>query len=146
VTFFGIATLLTTLLVQLRIYLPNPEPLTFGLSAAQIRHVLPEPLPLPDASPLSVLLAVTTLFAPFVAGILTGITVPVSPARAVYQVQTILTLYTFVLGALMLPTREGLLLGLIQLFFWLPVGCACATVASVLTRQRRCRYRFGRTV
>lgn len=143
VTFFGTATLFTTLLVQLRIYLPNPEPLTFGLSVAQIRHVLPEPLPLPDASPLSVLLALTTLFTPFIAGSLTGIMVPVAPARAVYQVQTLLTLYTFVLGALMLPTREGLLLGLFQLFFWLPVGCLCASISSVVTWRRRCRYPLG---
>ncbi|MDX1933654.1 MAG: hypothetical protein SFU56_13740, partial [Capsulimonadales bacterium] len=122
-TYFGTATLLVTLLVQLRVYLPNPDPLTFGLSLAQVRQVLPEPLPLPDASPLSILLAGTTLCAPFVAGTLTGMAVPVAPGRAVYQVQTVLTLYTFVLGVQMLPTREGILLGLIQLFFWLPVGC-----------------------
>jgi hypothetical protein len=144
-TFFGGATLLSTVLVQIRVYLPNPEPMTFGLSVAQIRHVLPEPLPLPDASPLSVLLAMTTLFAPFIAGTLTGMAVPVSPIRAVYQVQTLLTLYTFVLGVMMLPTREGVLLGLIQLFFWLPVGCLCATIASALFWRRRCRYHFGRT-
>ena len=143
-TFFGTATFLTTVLVQLRVYLPNPEPMTFGLSVAQMRHVLPEPLPLPDGSPLSVLLAVTTLLAPFIAGTLTGTAVPVRPFRAVYQVMTVLALYTFVLGAMMLPTREGLILALLQLFYWLPVGGLCASVASTLTWQKRCGYRFPR--
>jgi hypothetical protein len=141
-TYFGAVTLLTTLLVQLRVYRPDPEPLTFGLSLAQIRCLVPEPLPLPDGGPISILLAGIAVAAPFVAGALTGASVPVRPARAVYMVQTALTLYTFVLGVQMLPTREGLLLALFQLFFWLPVGCATAHIVAVLTWRRRCGFRF----
>jgi hypothetical protein len=139
-TFFGAATLLTTTLVQMRVYWPNPQPLTFGLSVAQMRHLIPEPLPLPDGNPVSVGLAIIAIIAPVVAGWLTGASVPVRPARTVYNVQTLLTLYTFVLGAQMLPMREGVLLGVFQLFFWLPVGCLTAHIAAALTWRRRCRY------
>jgi hypothetical protein len=137
---FGIATLFATALVQMRVFMPNPEPMTFGLSMAQIRQVLPEPLPLPDASPLSVLLALTMLIAPWIAGFYTGAMVPVRPARAVYSIMTLLIIYTFVLGVLLLPTHEGLIVGIIQVFYWLPIGCLSAQTAAIVTWRRRCRF------
>lgn len=140
VTYFGTATLLATSLVQSRVYWPDPEPITFGLTLADVRRIVPEPLPLPDGHPLTVALIMISIFAPILAGALTGATVPVRPARAVYQVQTVLTLYTFVQGFQMLPLRDGLLLGLFMLFFWLPVGCLAAQLTAIWTWRRRCGF------
>lgn len=140
--YFGSATALTTALVQFKVYWPNPEPITFGLTLADVRRIVPEPLPLPDANPVSLFLLIIAVIAPIIAGVLTGATVPVRPARSVYLVQTVLTLYTFVHGIQMLPIRDGLLLGLFMLCFWLPVGCLTANLAAVYTWRRCCRFRM----
>lgn len=137
---FGQATVLCLVLLQMRVFLlPTPEPFMFGLNLPQIRHVIPEPLPLPEANWPSVLLYITALIAPFIAGYITGTRAPVESAKAVYRVQTLLTLLTFVVGAMMLPMREGIALALFQLFFWLPVGCATAHVAGLFAWRQRCR-------
>jgi hypothetical protein len=142
--YFGAATALATALVQFKIYWPNPEPITFGLTLADIRRIVPEPLPLPDANPVSLLLLIVAIVAPIIAGACTGTTVPIRPARSVYLVQTVLILYTFVHGMQMLPMRDGLLLGLFMLCFWLPVGCLAANLAAAYTWRRRCRFRVGK--
>jgi len=137
---FAAATLLTTSLLLLRVFLmPTPEPFMFGLSLADIRHVIPEPLPLPEKNWQSVLLYVVAVVAPDVAGWFTGTRAPVSSASAVYLVQTALTLYTFVFSTLVLPFQEGVALTLFMVFFWLPVGCATAHVAGLIAWQRRSR-------
>jgi hypothetical protein len=137
---FGQATVICLVLLQLRVFLmPTPQPYMFGLSLADIRHVIPEPLPLPETNWESLLLYLVAFLAPFVAGWITGTRAPVDSARAVYRVQTIFTLLTFVVGVMMLPTREGVSLALFQLFFWLPVGCAVAHVSGLMAWRRRCQ-------
>ncbi|MBC8100960.1 MAG: hypothetical protein H7Z41_00030 [Cytophagales bacterium] len=137
VVYFGLATFLATTIIQVRVFNPCLDLFLLGLTPAQMRQIVPEPLPLPDTSPLQAALVVIAVLAPFVAGYLTGSAVPVGAARAVYQAMMPLIVFTLVLGALVLPTREGLLLALFQLVFWLPVGCLVAHAAGPLAWRRR---------
>ncbi|MBC8134451.1 MAG: hypothetical protein H8F28_01015 [Fibrella sp.] len=138
---FGTATLLAVGLVELRVFRPCYDYiLSYYLSPAEVRQLIPEPLPLPDTSPLQVALIVVALVAPVVAGYLTGAAVPVRAVRTVCHVLIPLILFTSVLGAMMLPTREGLFLAACMLFYWLPAGCLAAHISSALAWQRRCRY------
>lgn len=137
---FAIATLLTTWLMILRVLLlPNPEPISFGLNYAQIRQVIPEPLPIPETNWESLLLYFASVVSPFVAGWYAGVRVPVGAARAVYQVMLPLVIYTFVLSTVVMPRQEGVTLALFQIFFWTPVGCAMAHVAGLIAWRRRSR-------
>lgn len=136
---FGAATLLVTLLIQYRVYHPDMRPLEPGGSLTAMPHLLPAPWPSVEINPLFLVLWGVAILAPFVAGWMTGCTVLVRSARAVWQVQTALTLYAFTLGMQLLPTSEGLLLALFQLFYWLPVGCLMAHVAAQRIIRRRCR-------
>jgi hypothetical protein len=138
-TWFGAATLLVTLLIQYRAYHPEMGPLEPGGTLMALRRILPAPWPSVEINPLFLALWGVAILVPFVAGWMTGSTVLVRSARAVWQAQTALTLYTFTLGMQLLPTSEGLLLALFQLFYWLPVGCLTAHLAAHRTIRRRCR-------
>lgn len=146
ITWFGLANGCLAFLLQMRVYftalLANSRPITFGLNPAQIRQIIPRPLPLPQTDPFYFLLLAFLLVAPFVAGFLTGSQAPVRPVRAVYLVQTSLTLYIFVFGFLMLPVRDGLIAAIFELCYWLPVGCVSTAVAAAMTGRRS--YRYGR--
>lgn len=139
--FFGQATLWGILLVQYRVFSPEPEPFTFGLTLADIRRIIPEPLPLPDRNPWWTIFWLYAILAPFVAGWLTGRKVLIGAGKAVYQVQLLATLMTFSVGAIMLPTTEGIWLAMIQVLWWVPVGTLIAHTVSALTRRRRLCFR-----
>lgn len=139
--FFGQASLWALVIVQIRMFVPNPEPFTFGLSLAQLRRVFPEPLPLPDKNPLFSILFIYLLIAPIVAGFLTGRSALVGAARSAFQVQLILSLLSFAVGLLMLPAKEGLWLAFIQLLYWASVGTGTAHLTSLIMRRRRMRFR-----
>lgn len=137
---FMVATLAVTWLLMLRVFLlPDPKIITFGLSYAQIRHVIPEPIPLPETNWESLLLYGISIFAPIAAGWWTGVRVPYGAARAVYQVMLPLVIYTFLLSAVVMPRQEGVGLALVEMFYWIPVGCATAHVAGLITWRRRSR-------
>jgi len=140
--YFGQATFWGLVLVQIRIFAPNPEPYTFGLSLAQVRRIFPEPLPLPDQNPLFGILCLYILIAPVLAGILTGRQALVGAAKAAFHTQLILTLLTFTVGSMMLPEKEGLWLAIVQLFYWVSVGTGTAHLTSLISRRRRMRFRF----
>lgn len=114
----------------------NPPPITLGLSPAQVRQIIPRPLPLPESSPTFVLLILALLILPLVAGFLCGWMVPVRAVRATYQVIVSLTLSSFFAGFLMLPACYGLLTAMFQLVYWLPFGCIAAHF-GVTARQWR---------
>lgn len=143
-TWFGIANACVAILLQMRVYLTDllasSRLITFGLDPAQIRQIIPRPVPLPQTDPFYWLLFAFLLVAPIVAGFLTGTQAPVQSTRGVYIVQTSLTLYTFLFGFLMLPVRDGLVVAVFQLFYWLPAGCLSATVGTAMTGRRRYRY------
>ncbi len=139
--FFGQATMIGEILVQIRLYHPNPDPVLFGLSLPELRQIIPEPFPLPDRNPTWILFWAYAFLAPILAGWFTGRTALVGAAKAVLQVQICLTLLTFILGTAMLPTQEGLWLALVMVFWWVPIGALLAHVASALQRRRRLRFR-----
>ena len=136
---FGAMTLLVTLPIQYRVYRPDMGPLRPEGDLPTMRQLIPAPWPSVEINSFFLVLCGVAVIAPFVAGWMTGSKVLVRPVRAVWQAQTALTLYTFILGMQLLPTREGLLLALFQLCYWLPVGCLTAHMAAHLTIRRRCR-------
>ena len=141
---FGQGTLWLALLLQLRLSLKEAGPIHFGgLSPAQTRALIPEPLPLPEFGPLLTAMCVAVFLFPFAAGAAVGWAVPIRPARSVVLTQLILTVYTFVFGMQMLPAMEGLLLAVAQLVWWLPVGSLTASVVALLLWRHRLRYDFG---
>ncbi len=142
--YFGQAGLGALLLVVYWVMNPNPEPYTFGLSVPELRRIFPEPLPLPDRNPIWLLMWAYAIFAPIVAGWLTGRHALIGAAKAAWQVLILLALVTYVLGTLVQPMDEGLWMGLVQVFWWVPIGTLSAHVAGVLTRRRRLRFRPDR--
>ena len=140
--FFGQAFLWGLVLALVRVFVPSPDPVTFGLTLDQVRRLVPEPLPLPDRNPLFVALWVYLLLAPFVAGALTGAYVLVGAAKAVAQAILLFVVVSFVVGALLWPAPEGIWLTVSQLLWWLGVGTGTAHLTSVIVRRRKFRFRF----
>lgn len=139
--FFGQAYLWATVLVQIRVFSPNPEPYTFGLTLAQLRRIVPDPLPLPERSPLFGLLWLYVLVAPILAGAFTGRYVLVGATKAALSAQLIFTALAFLVGAMMLPAKEGMWLAVVQLLYWVSVGTGTAHLTSLIMRRRRMRFR-----
>jgi len=141
--FFGQATLWGLVMVLVQVYYPTPEPETFGLTFDQVRHLLPEPLPLPDRNPLFVAFWIYLFFAPFLAGLLTGMRVPVGAAKATLRVMGLLVIVSFAVGSQLWPAREGNWLAMGQLFWWMGVGTCTAHLTSVIVRRRKFRFRVS---
>lgn len=141
---FGLSNAAVQILQQIHISAValqvDPSPITFGLSPAELRHFIPSPLPLPERSPTFALIVASLFLLPIVAGCLTGWLAPVRPARAVYHVQVCLTVYTFFSGVLMLPACYGLMAAVLQVIYWIPVGCLCAHIGAIVKRRHCCRF------
>jgi hypothetical protein len=146
ILFFGQASLWGLALVLYRVYSPNPQPYTFGLPLEKIRSIIPAPLPLPDSNPSFWILLLYTLLAPIVAGILLGRKAPIGAAAAAFQVQLMLTLVSYTVGAMMLPYSEGTFFALAQLLYWVGVGVGTAHLTSVISRRRLMRFRLEPSV
>lgn len=141
---FGLAHLCYTAFLQLRVFLPSGTAYSLPLSPADMRKVVPAPLPLPQAWGTSaVFLFAFPVLAPILAGIVTGWLVPVRAGRAASGAQMPLVLYTFVIGSLVLPDTTGIVFALVQLAWWVPMGALCAACSSRLLRLRRMRFREG---
>jgi hypothetical protein len=136
---FAIAQAIVTALLQIRVFLPSGAAYSLPLSPAEVRRLLPEPLPIPEASVSGLLLILVPLIAPWLAGISTGYAVPVRPGRAVYQAMLPIVIYSFFVGALMLPMTEGLLFALFQVVYWIPSGAVAAHIGMSLAARRRNR-------
>lgn len=136
---FAIAQAVVTALLQIRVFLPSGAAYSLPLSPAEVRRLIPEPFPIPEASLSGLLLVLLPLLAPWIAGISTGFAVPVRPGRAVYQAMTPISIYSFVFGALMLPMTEGLLFALFQVVYWIPAGAVAAHIGMCLAARRRIR-------
>jgi hypothetical protein len=89
------------------------------------------------------LLFLIALLAPFVSGILTGISAPVRAGHGVCLAVSVLSLVALVAGLLLWPKTEGLLFALFQWVYWTPAGWVSASVAASTARQHR-RLRFLR--
>lgn len=139
---FGIFQLLEVayfLILQLHVFLPGDGIYRIPFSPAEVRAVWPSPLPFPDMSAHFFVLIGYPLIAPIIGGWLVGRLVPAKAGAAVYRGLVPLILISFVMGALLLPMTEGLLFALLQVAFWLPVGCFTAHLSSNLARSSRFR-------
>jgi hypothetical protein len=136
-TCFGLANLAYWILLQVRVYMPSHSALRLPWSPGQIRQFLPEPLPFPEFSLQFLLVTGVPLLAPPLLGWAVGRAVPVRPHASVYRVLMPLILTSYLIGVLLLPVTDGLLFAMVQTFYWLPVGCATAYLASTACRQRR---------
>jgi hypothetical protein len=138
--FFVQASLWGLVLLQYKFFWPAADAMRFPLSVPEIRKLWPEPLPLPDGSPIWNLVWAYGFLAPFVAGWLTGRKALTGAARSVATVQILCTLLTFIVGTFMLPITEGLWFAILQLAWWVPMGTLTAHIASAFTRRRRFRF------
>jgi hypothetical protein len=129
---FMVAQLLYVALLQLRVFAPSEAAYSLPLTPAELRRLIPEPLPLPDLSFSSVMLYLYPLVAPIVAGFLTGLAIPNRVGRAVYHAMMPILMFSFVVGALLLPQTEGLLYVMFQFAYWLPVGIFSANLGSII--------------
>lgn len=127
------------LILQVNVFLPGESVYQIPFSPAEVRTVWPTPLPFPDLSLRFFVLIGYPLIAPILGGWLVGRILPVKAAAAVYRGLVPLILISFVMGALLLPMTEGLLFALLQVAFWLPVGCFTAHLSSQIARKSRCR-------
>lgn len=143
--YFGVATSVVGILAQIHISAvnsqSNPLPVGFGLSPAQLRTFIPSSLPLPESSPTFGTLIAALFALPITAGVLTGWTAIVHPARACYHVMLIMIMFSFASGVLMLPACYGLMIAVLQMLYWLPVGCLFAHIGGIARRYYACRYR-----
>lgn len=136
---FAAAQALYTIILDLRVFLPSGAAYALPLTPAEARRLFPTPLPLPELNSTTLLLLVLPIIAPMIAGYLTGVAAPVRPAQAVYQAMMPILIYSFVVGALMLPMTEGLLFALFQVCFWIPVGMLFANIGAAMSTRKRCR-------
>jgi hypothetical protein len=80
---------------------------------------------------------------PLIAGILTGWSVPRKAGQGIGRAVSLLALISLSVGATLLPKSEGLLFGLFQFGYWLPIGWVSATSAATTLQQYK-RHRFLR--
>lgn len=136
---FQMLVVIYYLILQINVFLPGESIYQIPFSPAEVRNVWPDPLPFPDFSVRFFILIGYPLLAPILGGLIVGRMVPSKAAAAVYRGLMPLILISFVMGALLLPMTEGLLFALLQVAFWLPVGCLTAHLSSKLARSWRCR-------
>ncbi len=136
---FAIAQAAVTAMLQLRVFLPSGAAYSLPLTPAEVRRIIPEPFPVPENSLAGLLLFLLPVLAPWIAGLSTGLAVPIRPGRAVYHAMTPIIIYSFVFGALMLPMTEGLLFALFQVVYWIPSGIAASFVGTSIAARRRIR-------
>lgn len=139
-TIFGFGNLLSVVLVQLALFFPSDRA-RLPFSPATVRSVLPESLPLPEASWQFVAPIATLFVLPLFLGVAAGSQIPVRASAAVYRAMCPVLLSAFSLGCLLLPNTMGLLFALIQTAFWLPAGCLAAHLTSTIARRRRAKTR-----
>jgi hypothetical protein len=118
---FGLPTVLCLLLTERTILYPQQE------------WLLPYLFVLAFASPL-------------IAGMLTGWSVPQKAGLGIGRAVSLLALLSLAVGMTLLPKLEGLLFGVFQFGYWLPIGWVTATsTATTLQQYRRHRFlRFAR--
>jgi hypothetical protein len=140
---FQILEVFFFVILQLNVYLPSESayhvPFGANMAPAKIRSVWPAPLPFPDLDPRFFMVVALPVLAPIIAGLIVGRMVPTKAAVAVYRGLTPLILFSFLIGALLLPVTDGILFAMLQLVYWLPVGCLSAHVTSTWLRSRRNR-------
>lgn len=136
---FGVAQVLYTALLQIRVFLPSGEAYRLPVSPAEARMLIPEPFPIPQSWAEFLLLYGFPVVAPLAAGFLTGLFVPVGASRAVFLAMMPIVIYSFVVGSFMTPITTGLLFALFQAVYWIPAGCFASTLGATYGQRRAVR-------
>jgi len=138
---FGVAQILYTALLQIRVFLPSGEAYRLPVSPAEARLLIPEPFPIPQSWAEFLLLYGFPVVAPLVAGFYTGLHVPVGASRAVLVAMMPIVIYSFVVGSFMTPITTGLLFALFQAVYWIPAGCLSASLGTTYSQRQALRRR-----
>lgn len=115
-------------------------PYTFGLSLEQVRHVIPEPLPLPEHSVSFTLLFAYLFIAPVITGWVIGSKVILRSARSSYHACLVFTILSFYNAFSMLPDLEGYWVSLAVLCWWLPIVPLVSHLRGQLIISRRLNF------
>lgn len=135
-TRFAIAHTLFGLLLQVRVFLPSEAAYSLPISPAEARRFLPAPLPVPEDPAFGLLSTAYLLFAPLVAGWLTGLAIPVNASRSAAHAMLPIVAFSFCAGSLVLPMTEGIAFAFIQVVYWLPAGMFAAHLGRAHARLR----------
>lgn len=135
-SYFLLAHLIYIVFLQAYVFDPSGAAYAFSISPGELRHFVPEPMPLPDGPGALIATFGYPIVAPIVAGWLVGWQVPVRPYRAVWHSMLPILVYSFIVGTLLLPVRTGVFFALFEAAFWLPVGAGIAYAASCVRRAR----------
>ncbi|CAN5672862.1 hypothetical protein BH11ARM2_BH11ARM2_01110 [soil metagenome] len=105
------------------------------MAPAQLRALLPLPLPLPQTlSEVFALYGLPFLW-PLLAGLIFGACAPVRPVSATLMILVPLTLQAFVQASLMLPATSGQLNALLLLFVGIPLACVGSLIGTSARRS-----------
>ncbi|MCU0317272.1 MAG: permease prefix domain 1-containing protein [Fimbriimonadaceae bacterium] len=124
---------------QLRVLLPSESALNYAVNPVIFHSVFPDSVPVPEFSVLYSLSLVVALISPLVAGTMIGKKVMTQTAKAIINGLLPCLLYTLVAGLLLLPSREVLLFGLIQVVWWIPSSISVALAVAWATKNAAIR-------
>lgn len=137
----GVVQVLLIVLLQAKVFSPDSSPYSLALDPGDMRLIFPWPLPLPQR-PVDVwVMYVFPFLAPVLIGFVAGRLIPIRPGRTVAGAMMACVLYTFAVAVSLLPRTEMLVLAVLQLIVWIPVGAFCAEITLGLRvwRAARCR-------
>lgn len=134
---FGLAHSLFSVVLSLRVFIPSEAAYRLPITPAEARRILPEPIPIPTDPAFPLFATLFLLFAPIIAGTLTGVAAPIRSASAVYRAMIPIVVFSFCTGSLVLPMTEGIVFAFVEAVVWVPVGMAAASVAACVWRVRR---------
>lgn len=133
---FGGLQFLCTALIGWRTWNPVGGADDYLVDPARFHDVFPRAIPAPEATASYALLAGLAIVGPLVAGWFVGREIPLRPARAVYEGIAPCVLYSFLVGLLLMPSRDHVALGAVQIAWWLPAAAIAASLASIDARRR----------
>jgi len=109
----------------------------FGLASAICLVATQAVSMLPGMSGFEPIATVLTWVMPVVAGVMTAVSVPTGNIRAVCIALAVVIAHTIIVAQLMQPFPEGSRLMSLQVFAWLPIGCATTYLTALLRRRPR---------
>jgi len=133
---FAMAESVCVALTLVRIYVPSTGALPLIASPAQLRALLPAPLPAPDFTPQYFTLLAAEIALPILAGAMVGRSLPHGATLWSVRATLVTIAYTAILGLAIGPEREVVHFAFWQAIFWLPAGALAAHLSSLRARRR----------
>lgn len=133
---FAMAETVCIALLLVRMYVPSTDALPIVASPAQLRALLPSPLPTPDLTGIYFALLGAQIGLPILAGIMVGRSLPNGAALWSLRAILVTIAYTAALGLSMGTEREVVHFAFWQAIFWLPAGALAAHLSSLRARRR----------